>query len=56
MGHAAPQVRSAANVVTASNLDDGAARAIERYALGQENEPDGARDKATTPQDEKEPA
>ena len=34
MGQAPPAVKAAARFVTASNLEDGAARAIERYALG----------------------
>lgn len=34
MGHAAPAVRAAAGAVTASNTEDGAALAIERYVLG----------------------
>jgi hydroxymethylpyrimidine pyrophosphatase-like HAD family hydrolase len=33
MGHATPSVRLAADVVTASNGEDGAAQAIERYVL-----------------------
>lgn len=33
MGNAAPEVRQAANAVTAANDEDGAALAIERYAL-----------------------
>lgn len=34
MGHAPAHVKAAANAVTASNLEDGVAQAIERYALG----------------------
>lgn len=34
MGQAPAQVKAAANAVTASNEEDGAARAIERYTLG----------------------
>ena len=34
MGQAYPQVRAAADVVTASLADDGLAQAIERYILG----------------------
>jgi Cof subfamily protein (haloacid dehalogenase superfamily) len=33
MGNAAPEVRAVASVVTASNSEDGAARALERYVL-----------------------
>ena len=36
MGNAAPEVRLAANVVTADNAEDGAALAIERYALDED--------------------
>jgi Cof subfamily protein (haloacid dehalogenase superfamily) len=34
MGNAAPMVRAAANVITASNNEEGVALAIERYVLG----------------------
>jgi 5-amino-6-(5-phospho-D-ribitylamino)uracil phosphatase len=34
MGHATPAVRAAADAVTTSNTEDGAALAIERYVLG----------------------
>jgi 5-amino-6-(5-phospho-D-ribitylamino)uracil phosphatase len=34
MGQAPQAVKAAARAITASNADDGAARAIERYALG----------------------
>jgi hydroxymethylpyrimidine pyrophosphatase-like HAD family hydrolase len=34
MGNALPDVKAVAHVVTASNAEDGAARAIERYVLG----------------------
>ena len=33
MGNAAPSVRDAADVLTASNNEEGVAEAIERYAL-----------------------
>ena len=56
MGHAAPHVRAAADAVTASNVEDGAARAIERYALGEEPEPDEARDTGISLENEEEPA
>lgn len=39
MGNAAAPARLAADVVTASNAEDGAARAIERYVLGEPGEP-----------------
>ena len=35
MGNAAPMVKEAADVVTASNNEEGVAQAIERYVLGQ---------------------
>jgi hydroxymethylpyrimidine pyrophosphatase-like HAD family hydrolase len=35
MGQAPPAVRAAADAVTASNMEDGAALAIERYVLGE---------------------
>lgn len=53
MGHASPQVRAAADVVTVSNVVDGAARAIERYVLGETREEDLATERST---DEEEPA
>lgn len=53
MGDAAPQVLAAADVVTSSNANDGAARAIERYALGEAPEEDAASEEAI---DEEEPA
>ena len=56
MCHAAPHVRAAADVVTASNIEDGAARAIERYALGETHEEDDAIAIAATLEDEEEPA
>jgi hydroxymethylpyrimidine pyrophosphatase-like HAD family hydrolase len=36
MGNAAPEVRLAADAVTADNAEDGAALAIERYALDED--------------------
>ena len=36
MGHAPRAVRAVADVITASNAEDGAAQAIERYVLGDE--------------------
>ncbi len=53
MGHAAPHVRAAADVATASNAEDGAARAIERYALGETPEDEAA---GGVEPDEEEPA
>jgi hydroxymethylpyrimidine pyrophosphatase-like HAD family hydrolase len=49
MGHAAPSVRLAADVVTASNTDDGAAQAIERYILSEPGEPDDVGELAEEP-------
>ncbi|MEO7002478.1 MAG: HAD family hydrolase [Ktedonobacterales bacterium] len=34
MGHAAPEVRAAAQVVTATSIDDGVAQALDRFVLG----------------------
>jgi Cof subfamily protein (haloacid dehalogenase superfamily) len=55
MGHAAPHVRAAADALTTSNIEDGAARAIERYALGEAPEEDDAV-MAVVLEDEEEPA
>ena len=55
MGHADARVRAAADVVTASNREDGAARAIERYALGEASEADDVSDVVMRLEDE-EPA
>jgi Cof subfamily protein (haloacid dehalogenase superfamily) len=56
MGHAAPHVRAAADLVTTTNEDDGAARAIERYVLGETPAEDEASEAAVSLEDEEEPA
>lgn len=56
MEHAAPHVRAAADVVTTSNVEDGAARAIERYILEEAPEEDETGDMALGLEEEEEPA